>query len=401
MGLPLSGVRVVEVANYVAVPAAGALLADLGADVVKVETPPRGEIYRRSRPRYAGYDCDFPENPPFHMDNRGKRSLVLDLGDADARAALLHLVERAEVFITNLLPARRRRFGLDHEALLARVPRLLYGAINGYGLGGEEADRPAFDYAGYWARSGMMDLMHDEGVPPSLQRPAVGDHAAAVNLVCGLLAAMRLRDADGRGRYVESSLLQTGLHILGTDVANALVIRQPQKRHDRRKPPNPLWNSYPTADGRWLLLVMIDPERYWPRLCHALGHAEWIEDERFSDGFRRTAHAAELVAEMERVFAARSLAEWEGVLDAADLIWAPVRRVEEAIDDPQVRAMGYVHALDHPTAGRFETVGPPFRIEGETLGARKAASPLHVDAEALLREAGLDEGTVEKLARQG
>ena len=230
MALPLAGVRVVEIANYVAAPAAGALLADLGADVVKVETPPRGEIYRRSRPRYGGYDCDFDENPPFHMDNRGKRSIMLDLGRAEAREALLRMTDRAEIVITNLLPARRRKYGVDHESLLARSPRLIVGAINGYGGRGDEADRPAFDYAAYWARTGMMDVMHDEGVAPSLQRPAVGDHAAGVNLVCGILAAMRLRDADGRGRYVEVSLLQTGLHILGTDVANALVTRAPAKR---------------------------------------------------------------------------------------------------------------------------------------------------------------------------
>ncbi|HEU5323491.1 MAG TPA: CoA transferase, partial [Methylomirabilota bacterium] len=236
MELPLSGLRVVEVANYVAVPAAGGLLADLGADVVKVELP-RGEIYRQGNPRLAGYDSDFPDNTPFHMDNRGKRSLALDLTRAEARDALARLIERADVLITNLLPERRRRYGLDHETLLARQPRLVVGAISGYGYGGARADWPAFDYSTYWARSGMMDAMRDAGVPPSLQRPAVGDHAAAVNLVCGILAALRLRDASGRGRYVDVSLLQTGFHILGSDVATALVTRQPLRRHDRRAAP--------------------------------------------------------------------------------------------------------------------------------------------------------------------
>ena len=196
--LPLDGMRVVEVASYVAVPAAGGLLADLGADVVKVEVP-RGELYRRTRPKYAGYTTEFPENPPFHMDNRGKRSLAVDLTRPEAREAVVRLIDRSEIFITNLLPSRRRRFGLDHETLLARHPRLVMGAINGYGIAGEEADRPAFDSAAYWARTGLMDMMRDEGLPPSLQRPAVGDHAAAVNLVCGILAAMRLRDATTDG----------------------------------------------------------------------------------------------------------------------------------------------------------------------------------------------------------
>jgi crotonobetainyl-CoA:carnitine CoA-transferase CaiB-like acyl-CoA transferase len=397
MTLPLAGVRVVEIANYVAVPAAGALLADLGADVVKIETPPRGELYRRGRPRYAGYACDFDENPPFHMENRGKRSVMLDLGRAEAREALLRLVDHAEIVITNLLPGRRKKYGVDHESLLARVPRLIVGAINGYGGRGAEADRPAFDYAAYWARTGMMDLMHDEGVLPSLQRPGVGDHAAGVNLVCGILAAMRLRDADGLGRYVEVSLLQTGLHILGTDVANALVTRAPAKRHDRHAPPNPLWNSYPTSDGRWLILVMIDPDPYWAKLCHGVGRPELETDERFADGWKRMANSAVLVAELEAVFAKRTLADWRPILDAAGIIWAPVQRVEEAIDDPQARAMGYFYEIEHATQGRFETVGPPFRIEGEALGAHLAASPLHADARQVLKEAGLSDPEIEKL----
>ncbi|HME69691.1 MAG TPA: CoA transferase [Myxococcota bacterium] len=396
MQRPLDGVRVVEVASYVAVPAAGALLADLGAEVVKVEVP-RGELYRRTRPKYAGYATDFPENPPFHMDNRGKRSLAVDLTRPEARDAVVRLIDRAEIFITNLLPSRRRKFGLDHETLLARHPRLVMGAVNGYGIAGEEADRPAFDYAAYWARTGLMDMMRDEGLPPSLQRPAVGDHAAAVNLVCGIFAALRLRDATGSGQYVDVSLLQTGFNILGSDIANALVTKEPARRHDRRAPMNPLWNSYPVAGERWLLLVMIDPEPYWPKVCAALARQDLVADPRFADGWKRAANATALAQELERTFLTKTLEEWRPVLDAAGLIWAPVLRVEEAVQDPQARSMGYFYELEHPTAGRFETVGPPFRIEGTPLGAKRAASPLHSDAQAILREAGLSEGEIEKL----
>jgi len=398
MQAPLEGVRVVEIAHYVAVPAAGALLADLGAEVVKVEVPPRGEIYRRSRPRYAGYDSDFPEGPGFHLDNRGKRSIVLDLRRPECREALLRLIDTAEVAITNLLPGRRRKYGLDHESLLARKPSLVVGAINGYGLGGDEADRPAFDYAAYWARSGMMDLMRDEGVPPSMLRPGVGDHAAASNLVCGLLAALRMRDATGQGRYVEVSLLQTGLHVLGCDVATALVTGQPVRRHDRRRPLNPLWNSYPVADDdRWLMLVMVDPEPYWPRLCEAIGRPELRSDPRFEEPFTRAAHAEELVGELEAEFAKLPLEAWRPRLDAAGLIWAPVARLEEAVQDPQARAMGYFAELEHPEAGPFETGTAPFRIEGVPVGTRKPVSPLDADAEAVLREAGLDDAAIGKI----
>jgi crotonobetainyl-CoA:carnitine CoA-transferase CaiB-like acyl-CoA transferase len=321
----------------------------------------------------------------------------MDLTRPEARDAVARLIDRAEIFITNLLPSRRRKFGLDHETLLARHPRLVMGAVNGYGIAGEEADRPAFDYAAYWARTGLMDMMRDEGLPPSLQRPAVGDHAAAVNLVCGILAALRLRDASGSGQYVDVSLLQTGYHILGTDIANALVTREPAHRHNRRAPANPLWNSYPVAGERWLLLVMIDPEPYWPKVCAALARQDLMADPRFADGWKRAANATALAEELERTFLTRTLEEWRPVLDAAGLIWAPVLRVEEAVEDPQARSMGYFYEIEHPTAGRFETVGPPFRIEGTPLGAKRAASPLHSDAQAILREAGLGEGEIEKL----
>jgi crotonobetainyl-CoA:carnitine CoA-transferase CaiB-like acyl-CoA transferase len=332
------------------------------------------------------------------MDNRGKRSIALDLGRPEARDALLRLIDRADVFLTNLLPRRRVRYGLDHATLLARHPRLIVAAINGYGLGGEEADRPAFDYAAYWARTGMMDAMHDEGVEPSLQRPGVGDHAAASNLVCAILAALRLRDRTGRGGYVETSLLQTGLHVLGNDVAMALVTGRPVRRHDRRAPANPLWNSYPVAGDRWILLVMVDPTAYWEPLCRAIERADLLADPRFADPWERIAHAAELTRELEATFARRTLAEWAPRLDAAALIWSPVATLAELVHDPQAQAMGYFRRIEHPEAGPFTTVGPPFRMEGVPLGVDRPISPVNADAEALLREVGLSDDEIAKLS---
>jgi len=392
---PLAGLRVVEVAHYVAVPAAGAMLVDLGAEVVKIE-PPRGEIYRRSRPKYAGYDSEFPENPGFHLDNRGKRCLALDLTRPEAREVVLRLVDRADVFLTNLLPARRKKYGFDHETLLARRPSLLVGANSGNGLGGDEADKPAFDYSAYWARTGMMDVMRDEGTAPSLQRPAVGDHAAASNLVCALLAALRLRDRDGRGRYVETSLLQTGLHVLGADVALALVTRETPRRHDRRRTPNPLWNSYVLADGRALLLVMIEADRYWPALCGALERDDLRDDPRFAEPFERMRNAEALIAELDRTFASRTLEEWRPRLDGAGLIWAPMQTVSEAIDDAQARAMGYVRRAEH-WSGPIETLGPPFHLEGVALGTDRTASKLNEGAPELLAELGFGPDEIARL----
>jgi len=388
--------RVIEVAAFVAVPSAGAVLADLGAELIKVEVP-RGELYRRTRLKYAGYASDFPESPAFLMDNRGKRSLALDLKDARARDALLRLVATADVFLTNLLPGRRRKYGLDHETLLARFPRLVMGAINGYGMGGAEADRPAFDYAAYWARSGMMDAMRDVGAPPSLLRPGVGDHAAAMNLVCGILAALRLRDADGRGRFVDVSLLETGFHILGNDVATALVTGLPPHRHDRSAPANPLWNSYRVAAERWILLVMVEPDPYWPKLCRAIGREDLLADPRYADAITRAKHTVPLTRALEETFATRTLEAWRPVLDAAGLIWSPVLRLDEALADPQARALGCFARVVHPTAGLYETTGAPFRIDGEPVRSGSAPSALGADAAALLREVGVPDDEIARL----
>jgi formyl-CoA transferase len=194
------------------------------------------------------------------------------------------------------------------------------------------------------------------------------------------------------------SLLQTGLFILGCDVAMGLVTREPLKRHDRKTAGNALWNSYRTGDDRWLMLVMIDPTVYWPRLCAAVERPDLVADPRFAEPFTRVANSAALIAILEEEFAKHPLAEWRKRLDAADLIWSPVNRVDEVIDDPQARAMGYFGELDHPSGTRsFETLTSPFRIEGAALGSRRACSDVDADGEAVLREAGLDEAEIAKL----
>jgi formyl-CoA transferase len=394
-GGPLRDLRVIEVASFVAVPAAGAMLADLGAHVIKVETP-AGEIYRKGRPRFQGFDSDFPESPAFQMDNRGKRSMALDLTRSEARDALLRVIDTADVMITNLLPERRRKYGLDHESLHARKPSLVLGAISGYGLGGPRENEPAFDYTAYWARGGLMDLMRDVGVPPSMQRPGVGDHAAASNLVVGILSALRERDRTGEGTYVDVSLRNTALHILGTDVATALVTGQAPGRHDRRAPLNALWNTYPVADDdRWIMLCMVEPDRYWETFCRAIGREDLLADERFADGWSRSQHAAQLVGELEDTFASRTLEEWEKVLGETRVIWAPVKRIEEVIEDPTAREHGCFHPLDHSEAGCFETVSPPLSIHGHDLKRPAAAAPLGADTRAVLAEAGLSEAEIE------
>ncbi len=391
---PLDGVRVVEVATYVAAPAAGALLADLGAEVIKLEVP-RGELLRHARPRFNGFRSDFDGSPQFETANRGKRSLALDLRRAAARDALLHVIDTADVLLTNMLPGRRAKYGIDAARLRERRPELIYASLSGYGGSGDEADAPAFDYAALWARTGMMDLTRDPRAAPAFQRPGVGDHSAALSLVCGILAALRTRELDGIGQEIDVSLLQTGLYLQGNDLSQALATRQQPPLHDREAPSNPLWNHYRTRDARWLMLVMIESEPYWAAFVRAIERPELEDDVRFGGQVERYRASRELVAILDEVFAQRTLAQWEAALAGHRVIWAPVREMIEALDDPQARAMGYFRRLEHPRLGSFETMGPPLLMSGHEMPADCPAPELGADSEEILRGAGLAQHEIE------
>ena len=290
MTAPLEGIRVVEIASFVAAPACGALLADLGADVIKVEVP-WGEIYRHSQPRFAGYASDFAGAPHFHMDNRGKQSLALDLALPQAIDALAKVIDGADIVLTNMLPERQAKYGVDPDTLLAKHPHLVIARLSGYGPEGDEANAPAFDYSSYWARTGLMDQLHEPDAPPAFQRPGMGDHSASLSLAVGILAALRTRDRDGPrsgpGQVIDVNLQHIGFYIEGNDAAITLVTGESPPRHDRREARNPLWNHYECGDGRWLFLVMIESDRYWPAFTEAIGEPGLAADERFATAVPR------------------------------------------------------------------------------------------------------------------
>src|SRR5262245_10730127 len=393
MSAPLAGIRVVELASFVAAPAAGALLADLGAEVIKIEVP-WGEIYRHSLPRFAGYDSGFELAPHFHMDNRGKRSVVLDLALPEAVAALARLVGRADVLLTNMLPGRLAKYGLDPDSLRETRPELIVARLSGFGPVGPEADSPAFDYSTYWARTGLMDMLHEPDAPPAFQRPGMGDHSASLALVVGLLSALRQRDRAAPGQVIDVSLQHIGYYIEGNDAAMTLVTGQTPPRHDRRQPRNPLWNHYPTRDGRWLFLVMIESDRYWPDFVGALGRPELAADERFRDAVERYRNSAELVGILDEIFTSKPLADWTEILSARRLIWSPVLTLAEAVDDEQAAAFDCFPTVRHPTHGEFRTVAPPLKMSGHPMEGTALAPDLASDTERVLRESGVPEDEI-------
>jgi crotonobetainyl-CoA:carnitine CoA-transferase CaiB-like acyl-CoA transferase len=390
MPAPLSGIRVVELASFVAAPAAGALLADLGAEVIKVEVP-WGEFYRHALPRLAGYDSDFPLAPHFQMDNRGKRSVALDLALPKAAAALQRLVDRADVLLTNMLPTRLAKYGFDPAVLQAKRPELIVARVSGFGPVGPEANAPAFDYSTYWARTGFMDTLHEPVAPPAFQRPGMGDHSASLALVVGILSALRQRDRGERGQVIDVSLQHIGFYITGNDTAATLATGQTPPRHDRRAARNPLWNHYPTYDDRWVFLVMIESDRYWPQLVRAVGLEELASDERFSDAVARYRNRVELIRLLDERFRSKTLVEWTELLARHPVVWAPVLTLAEAVLDPQANAFGSFPTVRHPTAGPFRTVAPPLQMSGHPLDGTAPAPEVGVDTAVVLREAGLSE----------
>ncbi len=400
MKAPLEGIRVLEVANWLVAPCTAALMVDMGAEAIKVE-PPGGDALRGFDMNTLGYDYDFKGSYVFELDNRGKRSITVDLEKPGGIELVQRLAQDVDVFVTNLIQSRRERYRLTPAAIHAINPTAVYASFSGYGTRGPDAARPGFDYAAFWARSGVMRALTLPDSPPPLCRPGQGDHTTTLNLLAGVLAALRLRDATGEGQVVDATLLGTGMWTVGTDLASVLVARQQPPPHDHAAPGNPLHNAYECSDGRWVQLVMPQPDRFWARVCTMLGLHEWAEDERYDSIPKRQEHTQVLTRGIAERFRQHDFAYWREQLDAFGLIWAPVSTLPDLIDDPQVREMEIFAEIEHPELGRFETMNTPFQIAGAEIGVRGPAPAAGEHTAAVVREAGLSDDEIAELAANG
>jgi len=383
---PFEGVRVVELAQWVFVPVAGALLADWGAEVVHVE-PTEGDPYRGLATQGIGAERGGI-NLSLALANRGKRSLALDVRHPEGVAVLHRLLESADVLLTNMRPRALQRASLDSDQLMRRYPRLVYARGNGYGVRGPDADQAGYDATAFWARGGMAHMLTPpERDYPIGQRGAMGDRNGALALAFGVAAALLKRSRTGAGSVVDVSLLSTAMWTLSSDLLAALGGDEPRASSGRGPLVNPLVGVYRTKDGRHIQLVFLQPDRYWPDFCRVIGRPELLEDARFADMASRREHAAACVAELDREFATRTFDEWKTVLARLDAPWAPVQSVSELLDDPQVEANGYIGdvVIDGETAYRLPAV--PVQFDGRPPPLRRA--PEHgEDTEALLQEVG-------------
>ncbi|CAO5256115.1 CaiB/BaiF CoA transferase family protein [Frankia sp. AgKG'84/4] len=335
------GVRVVELAQWVFVPVAGALLADWGADVIRIERP-EGDPYRALATQGIGSERRGV-NLSMALANRGKRSVALNLATDEGRALLDELLETADVFLTNFRPGALRRLGLDAEELTRRFPRLVYARGHGFGVRGPGADRPGYDSSAFWAQGGMAHVLSppDRHLPIG-QRGAMGDRNAAMSLAFGVAAALLGRHRTGRGSVVDVSLLATAMWTLSSDVLAAIAGGRPRAATGTEAYVNPLVGVYRTKDGRHIQLVFLEADRYWAGFCQLLGREDLGADPRFADLAARAAHRDECVTALAAEFATRTFGEWKDLLDGFDAPWAPVQAVEELLDDPQVLANDYL-----------------------------------------------------------
>ena len=397
-GGALEGIRVLELANWVAGPSCAALMADMGADVVKIE-PLGGDGMRNKLRQPAVPEGAAAHDFPFQLDNRGKRSVALDLGDERGAALVRELVADVDIVVTNLLPGRLERYGLGPHQLRAAHPALIVALVTGFGTDGGDKDRVAFDLTAFFARSGIMSLIGEPDAPPPAFRPGQGDHPTGLALLVGVLAALRVRDRTGVGQIVETSLLHSGIWSIGCDVQTALVDHQQPNKRSRADAFSPINTQYRCGDGRWINLSAQD-QRKWEPLVRALGRDDLAVDD-YATAADRFRHRQHLIATLAETFASHPVSHWGPLLDTTGVIWAPVATLPEVVDDPQARAVGMFAEVDHPDAGRFETLNAPFTLSDSEVAVRGPAPAVGQHTDEVLAERGISADRIAALRDAG
>jgi crotonobetainyl-CoA:carnitine CoA-transferase CaiB-like acyl-CoA transferase len=393
----LSGIRVIDCGTYIAAPASATVMSDFGAEVIKIERPDGGDLWRLF-PLLPG-TAKSELNWAWVLTGRNKKSVALDLTTPDGYEALIRLVKTADVFVTNYQPQLLTKFHLTWDELHAVNDRLVFAHLTGYGEHGDDADLPAFDALAYWARSGLMTSVTGRDGTPSGPRPGMGDHPTAMAMFSAIMLGLYNRERTGRGSKVGTSLMASGAWANSCDLQARLLnatFPQPAGPH----PMNPLSAGYMARDGKVFLLVQLDPEHEFPRLCTMFGAPEMATDPMFSTDAARTEHAAELSAILQSQFESKDLAEWRGLFRKYDIKWSPLPMLDEVANDPQMRASGAFVDIEYPKHGKVGTIDSPVFVAGAQKRTPAPAPEVGVNTREVLRSLGYSDAAIDELVNR-
>jgi crotonobetainyl-CoA:carnitine CoA-transferase CaiB-like acyl-CoA transferase len=390
-----SGLKVVDLASFIAGPSAAVILSDFGADVIKVE-PPSGDMWRIGNKLPPQPQAEYPYQ--WHLANRNKRGIALDLKSPSAQQILEKLVKWADVLIVNTPHRARKKLKLEYEDVAQWNPRLIYADVTGFGEKGPDAELPGFDITSYWARSGLLSMTRDAGEPPTWPVAASGDNATAVGLYSAIVTALYRRERTGKGSSVTTSLLAEGIWSASVSIQAALSGAKFYGLHDRKNPANAALNVYQAADGTWFVLI-VTPDKL-QAVAKAIGRADLLTDPRFSPA-NLVANMPQLTAILDEVFSAQPMAHWYEVFNNVHVTFGAVRDPQEVINDPQLRANDIVVPLEGAGEKLTSTISSPIQVHGVNKETAKRAPEIGEHNEEILQELGFNAKQIDSFLESG
>src|ERR1700686_923664 len=391
-----SGLKVVDLASFIAGPSAATILSDFGADVIKVE-PPAGELWRTGHKLPPQPHSEEPY--PFQLANRNKRGVALNLKAASAQQVLERLAKWADVFIVNTPHSARKKLKLEYDDVVRWNPRLIYADLTGFGENGPDANLPGFDITSYWARSGLLSMTRDAGSTPTWPVAGSGDNATAVGLYSAIVTALYRRERTGEGAHVTTSLLAEGVWSASVSIQAALCDAKFFGLHDRKNPANAAMNVYRAKDDTWFVLI-VTPDKL-AAVAKAIGRPDLLTDPRFSDPAKLMANMPQLTAILDEIFCAEPMAHWHEVFNGVHVTFGAVRGPREVINDPQLQANDIIVPLDGAGGKLTSTISSPLQVHGVAKGPAKRAPRIGEHNDEVLRQLGFSATEIDGLHESG